>query len=61
MGLMNKYHLLGKLELFGLEWVIRLAVARRGRAAVIDDCGYGLDRLATQFEVGNMARGPTGI
>ena len=60
MGLMNKCHLVGKLNLFGLEWVIRFTVASRGHATVVDDGRSCLDRLATQFEVGNMARCPNG-
>ncbi len=56
MGLMNKCHFLGKLNLFGLEWVIRFTMASSGHAAVVGDCGYCLDRLAPQFDIGTMAR-----
>lgn len=60
MRLVNIGHFFGELNLFGLEWVIRLAMTGGGRATVVDDWGYCLDRVAAQFYIGKAPRGHHG-
>ncbi len=53
----DERHLLGELDLLGLELVIRLAVAVGGHAAGVDDSRPGLDRVAADGDVGETLGG----
>ena len=54
MRLVNKSHLFGELDFFGLKIVVRFAMASGGRTAVVYDSGYGPYGAATQFKKRDM-------
>ena len=56
MRFVHKKHLLGKFYLFGLEFVIRSAVAVGGHTVGIADPRSGSDGLAAKLNVGEAFR-----